>query len=144
LFHGSPLYIDFNDRFADRDMLMRYHWGLGIGHVYSHEDDRFQQSSTIIDCEADCEGAGIQDMVNEDSADSQCQTRSLTPEKNACDSEFEDNDPELASGMGAPNDDDFSDGGSSDSDSESLEQDGKEVEGDEEYLELVDSYYTDY
>jgi hypothetical protein len=24
-------------RFADRDMLMRYHWGLGIGHMYSHE-----------------------------------------------------------------------------------------------------------
>lgn len=24
-------------RFADRDMLMRYHWGLGIGHTYSHE-----------------------------------------------------------------------------------------------------------
>jgi hypothetical protein len=23
-------------RFADRDMVMRYHWGLGIGHVYSH------------------------------------------------------------------------------------------------------------
>ena len=101
---------------------MRYHWGLGIGHVYSHEDGRFQQSSTIIDCEADCEGAGIQDTVNEDSADRQCQTRRSL--KNACDSEFEDNDPELASGMGAPNDDDFSDGGSSDSDSE---QDGDEI-----------------
>lgn len=24
-------------RFADRDMLMRYHWGLGIGHIYSDE-----------------------------------------------------------------------------------------------------------
>ena len=23
-------------RFVDRDMLMRYHWGLGIGHSYSH------------------------------------------------------------------------------------------------------------
>jgi hypothetical protein len=22
--------------FVDRDMLMRYHWGLGIGHTYSH------------------------------------------------------------------------------------------------------------
>ncbi len=26
-------------RFADRDMAMRYHWGLGIGHIYSHEQD---------------------------------------------------------------------------------------------------------
>lgn len=23
-------------RFVDRDMIMRYHWGLGIGHLYSH------------------------------------------------------------------------------------------------------------
>jgi hypothetical protein len=23
-------------RFTDRDMLMRFHWGLGIGHVYLH------------------------------------------------------------------------------------------------------------
>ena len=30
----------------------------------------------------------------------------------------------------------------SDSDSEALEQDSEEVEGDKEYLELVDSYYT--
>ena len=23
-------------RFVDRDMLLRYHWGHGVGHVYSH------------------------------------------------------------------------------------------------------------
>ncbi|KJA12845.1 hypothetical protein HYPSUDRAFT_210068 [Hypholoma sublateritium FD-334 SS-4] len=39
----SELSKDKNDwrgyyvnRFADRDMVMRYHWGLGIGHTYSH------------------------------------------------------------------------------------------------------------
>lgn len=30
-------------RFVDRDMLVRFHWGLGVGHTYSHapssEDD---------------------------------------------------------------------------------------------------------
>lgn len=26
-------------RFADRDMTMRYHWGLGIGHTYAHGRD---------------------------------------------------------------------------------------------------------
>jgi hypothetical protein len=31
-------HITFNTRFVDRDMLMRFHWGLGVGHVYSHED----------------------------------------------------------------------------------------------------------
>lgn len=24
-------------RFVDRDMIMRYHWGLGVGHVYAHD-----------------------------------------------------------------------------------------------------------
>jgi len=23
-------------RFVDRDMIMRYHWGLAVGHVYTH------------------------------------------------------------------------------------------------------------
>ncbi|KJA13591.1 hypothetical protein HYPSUDRAFT_151446 [Hypholoma sublateritium FD-334 SS-4] len=26
----------YANRFADRDMAVRYHWGLGIGHIYSH------------------------------------------------------------------------------------------------------------
>ncbi|KAF8834540.1 hypothetical protein BDN67DRAFT_914775 [Paxillus ammoniavirescens] len=24
------------NRFVDRDMVMRYHWGLGVGHIYAH------------------------------------------------------------------------------------------------------------
>src|SRR5712664_2190613 len=24
-------------RFVDRDMLMRFHWGLAVGHVYAHQ-----------------------------------------------------------------------------------------------------------
>lgn len=28
--------LTIGDRFVDRDMLMRYYWGLGIGHVHSH------------------------------------------------------------------------------------------------------------
>ncbi|KIJ60703.1 hypothetical protein HYDPIDRAFT_98197, partial [Hydnomerulius pinastri MD-312] len=27
------------NRFVDRDMLLRYHWGMGIGHAYSHVPD---------------------------------------------------------------------------------------------------------
>ena len=25
--------------FVDHDMVMRYHWGLGVGHTYAHEGD---------------------------------------------------------------------------------------------------------
>lgn len=31
-----PSYLSTQSRFVDRDMMMRYHWGLGIGHTYSH------------------------------------------------------------------------------------------------------------
>lgn len=33
-------------RFVDRDMLMRYHVGLGVGHVYSHCSSGSDHSST--------------------------------------------------------------------------------------------------
>ncbi|KJA21107.1 hypothetical protein HYPSUDRAFT_141225, partial [Hypholoma sublateritium FD-334 SS-4] len=46
------------NRFADRDMVMRYHWGLGIGHTYSHgpknpSQENLAQSQSIEDSEAE-------------------------------------------------------------------------------------------
>ncbi|KAG6905235.1 hypothetical protein DXG01_004056 [Tephrocybe rancida] len=35
------------NRFADRDMLMRYHWGLGIGHIYSHAPEHNDEAGAI-------------------------------------------------------------------------------------------------
>jgi len=33
-----PLFLTQNFvSFVDRDMLMRFHWGLGVGHVYTHQ-----------------------------------------------------------------------------------------------------------
>ncbi|KAJ3537968.1 hypothetical protein NMY22_g5372 [Coprinellus aureogranulatus] len=32
--------------FADRDMVMRYHWGMGVGHVYSHKRSAIAAPST--------------------------------------------------------------------------------------------------
>ena len=49
--------------FVDRDMVMRYHWGLGVGHTYAHEvDNEGTQSETNggdeLDQAADsCSGA---------------------------------------------------------------------------------------
>lgn len=30
------LMLIYFDRFSDRDLLMRYHWGLGVGHLHAH------------------------------------------------------------------------------------------------------------
>ncbi|KAF8237944.1 hypothetical protein L208DRAFT_1506424, partial [Tricholoma matsutake] len=27
----------YSPRFSDRDLLMRYHWGLGVGHFHAHQ-----------------------------------------------------------------------------------------------------------
>jgi hypothetical protein len=52
-------------RFVDRDMLVRYHWGLGVGHSYAHgtvklsrpqdateqdriSDDEFEDNSYVV------------------------------------------------------------------------------------------------
>jgi hypothetical protein len=32
--------------FVDRDMIMRYHWGLAIGHTYMHGDSQVDPSSS--------------------------------------------------------------------------------------------------
>lgn len=32
----SVFWLTLVFRFVDRDMLLRYHWGLGVGHTYSH------------------------------------------------------------------------------------------------------------
>ncbi|KIJ65337.1 hypothetical protein HYDPIDRAFT_28047, partial [Hydnomerulius pinastri MD-312] len=49
----SPMARDSEDwkyyyanRFVDRDMLLRYHWGLGIGHIYSHVRDNSRVNSS--------------------------------------------------------------------------------------------------
>jgi hypothetical protein len=34
-------------RFSDRDLLMRYHWGLGVGHFHAH------QSAATLGCVSD-------------------------------------------------------------------------------------------
>jgi hypothetical protein len=33
-------------RFVDRDMVMRYHWGLGVGHVYGHHPRSSTEAGT--------------------------------------------------------------------------------------------------
>lgn len=33
---GQNYVLTIGNRFVDRDMLMRYHWGLGVGHIHSH------------------------------------------------------------------------------------------------------------
>jgi hypothetical protein len=47
---------DFACRFADRDMLMRYHWGIAVGHAYTHDSTLIEavteeHSDEVLDTE---------------------------------------------------------------------------------------------
>lgn len=41
--------VSFPLRFVDRDMVMRYHWGLGIGHVYAHVQSPIEDGESDSD-----------------------------------------------------------------------------------------------
>ncbi|KAF6747597.1 hypothetical protein DFP72DRAFT_972254 [Ephemerocybe angulata] len=66
------------NRFVDRDMLMRYHWGLGVGHRYSHKDAPVKGTSEASssadsdpsEIEEDVPVSDAQDPEPEDATDS--------------------------------------------------------------------------
>ena len=66
--NGDPG-LKFVLSFADRDMMMRYHWGLGVGHTYAHRkttvppnadgnnlDETHQDEDTIMNEEDNSDG----------------------------------------------------------------------------------------
>ena len=61
-------------RFADRDMMMRYHWGHGIGHIYAFspgpEQDVLQDNDNIQDVGCTSGAAKADDGPNDDSNES--------------------------------------------------------------------------
>ena len=52
-----------NNSFVDRDMLMRYWWGLGIGHKYAHTSTPQPTETTGEPDEGDCQAEGDNDKI---------------------------------------------------------------------------------
>ncbi|KJA26291.1 hypothetical protein HYPSUDRAFT_133110, partial [Hypholoma sublateritium FD-334 SS-4] len=49
------------NRFVDRDMVMRYHWGLGVGHTYSHGRDVLLQKDSTTSSTSEADGPDEED-----------------------------------------------------------------------------------
>ena len=71
--------MDMVCRFVDRDMMMRYHWGQGVGHLYAYTSDLGQKTcqelvsdkdSNISDGEKICEPVEVDDGPSGDDSDS--------------------------------------------------------------------------
>lgn len=106
-------------RFPDRDMLMRYHWGLAVGHVYSHGT----QSATHM--EASHSEANPQINVTEDNSSSLVEGVE-SPITSRSHLDDEEDDPELSL---QDREDDLPDNVVSDSDgAESEDSEGEMME----------------
>ena len=97
LYKLSSMGLNVLFRFADRDILMRYHWGLGVGHAYAHEPttrsaeeilhapSRSEPEIVIPDCHTD---------VDENDSDGTSSLRSPSPDLD--NSDPDDFDVEIA------------------------------------------------
>ncbi|RDB26818.1 hypothetical protein Hypma_005389 [Hypsizygus marmoreus] len=54
----------FVNRFVDRDMLMRYHWGLGVGHVYSRKTTSLDRDLQIDREDQNCSDVNVDHTPN--------------------------------------------------------------------------------
>jgi hypothetical protein len=119
-------------------MIMRYHWGLGIGHTYSHGTRLSHTSGTIPD-------PSMTHDLESDNNRSQNVSESQANDERTVDNNMEDTEnPEHAElGMSAPDEDLYFD---SELESELGSEEWQDIpeEEDEEYLELHDMYHTEY
>lgn len=112
-------------RFADRDMLMRYYWGLGVGHTYSHGDRIPVDYSAIASTSASEEEVNQDNPLRQDNA-----TGPDTPIvdfviQEGDDEEVEDEEEEAD---GDEFDLDGSDGGGEDDDDDDEEKDEEDAQ----------------
>ena len=89
--------LKLKHRFVDRDMMMRYHWGIGIGHVYSQPnsgsdaDGAFELNNQLNMGEPTIQGDLEEEPENDDPLE-QTTTRLLQP---MADDPMAGDDPEL-------------------------------------------------
>ena len=54
IYHCNLRLMPYNS-FSDRDLLMRYHWGMGVGHIHAHGLAEVESLPLVNDLLADVE-----------------------------------------------------------------------------------------
>lgn len=154
------LTISQNIRFADRDITMRYHWGLGIGHTYSHDQKMPSQKHSILEASIVSQSVdqGHEDIDENqpESLDTPCsdaQTSVGPNGKTVQDEKGNDSKDSESEGDSEPEEQDHLDyvdlraQSQVDSDSDSIAGDDFDRyhsdRNDEDYLELYETYHND-
>ncbi|KJA18172.1 hypothetical protein HYPSUDRAFT_205550 [Hypholoma sublateritium FD-334 SS-4] len=133
------------NRFADRDMVMRFHWGLGIGHTYSHGKARSHDGSTTPTSPSPSSDGGQDSDIEEVEQDSEDDDALDPQEPEINDAALDPQQPEMDDATLEPQEPEMDD---EDVDSDATEShpfsEGRDSDGsDDEYLELLDTYGED-
>lgn len=75
-------------------MAMRYHWGLGIGHTYSHEGASYFQQPPIPPSPDESEDEGTEDVLSKNSGPDNQEADSDHAESESNSSESSNSDDE--------------------------------------------------
>lgn len=115
---------------------MRFYWGLGVGHVYSHQNQTVDDS---MEMEAEAEDGAEEEAEEESEAPLECHNVPMDTENlgEAEDSDNGEDDSQAGSALGM---EDRENDNWMDEDSDPNEGDIEEEEGDAEFLERYDMY----
>jgi hypothetical protein len=69
--HNLMLTFKTKFRFSERDILMRYHWGQGVGHFHAHQPSgtSFHTSEELDAGDAELRECETEERLNEDDGD---------------------------------------------------------------------------
>jgi hypothetical protein len=108
-------------RFVDRDMMMRFHWGLGVGHLYTCSSSESNQTVSALSETSDSQQADGSDLSDGDECEASVTLLTHPcPQDINSDAEDPENDPDGSESEWDRDDDDLwssDSGGRSDMDS---------------------------
>lgn len=132
-YHMATAEIKSINSFVDRDMVMRFYWGLGIGHAYSHQTQTTDVPMKVLMDEAQEDEVEVLDEA-EANMEGSCHKDSMDMGDGE-DNEDEEDDSGSALGM-----EDRENEGWMDENSDSDEGDIEEDDEDADFLEKYDMY----
>ena len=85
------LILLYPPRFSDRDLLMRYHWGLGVGHFHAHQSA--STSGCVSDLAEDAQDIQVPGMEPQEALG---ETLAQANDRGGSDIGYESDNPELS------------------------------------------------
>lgn len=117
--------------FVDRDMVMRFYWGLGVGHIYSHQSQAHDDQVS--------DGFSTEELANiGDETEVQIENKDNSDDENGGDDDDAEGEDVMEPGLGM--EDRENEGWMNEDSDQDEDEDGDMGEEDTEFLERYDMY----